>query len=102
MVLCVFVVQDGTAILEKFQSLETGPLANILVCGGEAGKVLEIRAIRRTGPENFVSVMRKTLGARYGQEPVAMAGVFVIVQGKAKIHVMVGDCGTIMSRKKGK
>ena len=59
------------------------------MCGGEPGKVLEIRAIRRTGPENFVSAMRKTLEVKYGQEPIAMAGVFVLVQGKAKIHVMV-------------
>ena len=52
-------------------------------------QVLEIEAKRRTGPENFVSSMRKTVAGRYGAEPVAMGGVFQIKAGHAKLHVMV-------------
>ena len=44
---------------------------------------------RRTGEENFVSCMRKALGAHYGDKPVALGGAFQIVAGKAKLHVMV-------------
>ena len=43
----------------------------------------------RTGEENFVSSMRKALEAHYGENPVALGGVFCLVTGKAKIHVMV-------------
>ncbi len=34
--------------------------------------------------------MRKALGGRYGDKPVALGGVFQIVRGKAKLHIMVG------------
>ena len=52
--------------------------------------MFEIRAKCRTGDENFVSCMRKSLNSCYGDKPVAMGGVFQIVKGKAKLHVMVG------------
>ena len=48
-----------------------------------------MKARCRTGPVNFVTVMRKGLAAHYGDKLVALAGVFLIGQGKAKIHVMV-------------
>lgn len=76
-------------MVERFPSLETGPLVNVLVCGGEQGRVLEVKAKCRTGPENFVTLMRKALGAKYGDQPVALGGVFLIAKGKAKLHVMV-------------
>lgn len=74
-----------------FNSLEAGPLVNILLCEGKPGKVIEVQAKRRTGPENFVTVMRKALGVHYGEKPVGLGGVFVIARGKAKIHVMVSS-----------
>ena len=64
-----------------------------MVCEGRLGKLLEVKARRRTGPVNFVTVMRKGLAAHYGDKPVALAGVFLIGQGKAKIHVMVSWVG---------
>ena len=54
--------------------------------------MLEIRAKCRTGPENFVTCMRKALGGHYGDKPVALGGAFQIVRGKAKLHVMVSNC----------
>ena len=44
----------------------------------------------RTGNENFVECMRKILAEKYGEQAVGMGGVFNIVKGTAKLHVMVG------------
>ena len=55
-------------------------------------QVFEIKAKGRTGEENFVTCMRKTLAGCYGDKPVGMGGVFVIIQGTAKLHVMVRSC----------
>ena len=85
-------MQDGSAIVEKFPYTETGPLANLLLCQGTPRlPVLEIKAKKRLGDENFVTCMRKTLGRHYGETPVGLGGVFVINKGKAKLHVMVSD-----------
>ena len=51
--------------------------------------MLEIRAKKRTGRDNFVSVMRKAVGEKYGEKPVGFGGVFLITAGKAKLHIMV-------------
>jgi hypothetical protein len=80
--------EDGSCILERYPSLEAGPLANVLISEGKPGRVLEIQARRRTGSDNFVSAMRKTVAGRYGAEPVGMGGVFQIKSGRAKLHVM--------------
>ena len=36
--------------------------------------------------------MRKAVAAKYGSQTVALAGVFLIEKGQAKIHVMVREC----------
>ena len=49
-----------------------------------------MRAKKRTGLDNFVSVMRKSVGERYGEQSVvACGGVFQITSGRAKLHIMV-------------
>ena len=86
--------------------MESGPLVNVLACEGKPGevryhvtnkyyyydflhsKVLEVKAKIRTGEENFITCMRKALAAKYGEKPVALGGVFNIVKGTAKLHVM--------------
>ena len=35
---CVINLQDNSIVLEKFDSVETGPLANVLACEGKPGK----------------------------------------------------------------
>ena len=50
-----------------------------------------MKAKSRTGEENFVTCMRKALAARYGTQPVSLGGVFNIVKGSAKLHVMVSS-----------
>ncbi len=39
-------MQDGSIILEKFGSVETGPLANVLACEGRPGKVWVMTGVR--------------------------------------------------------
>lgn len=80
--------KDGSPLLEKFDSVETGPLANVLACEGKPGKVFEIRAKCRTGPDNFVTCMRRTLAGYYDTRPVGMGGAFQMVTGKAYLHIM--------------
>ncbi|XP_064392081.1 ester hydrolase C11orf54 homolog [Halichondria panicea] len=80
--------KDGSIQQEKYDSVETGPLVNVLASEGKRGKVFEIKVKCRTGEENFVSCMRKALASCYGDKPVGMGGVFVISQGSAKLHVM--------------
>ena len=89
-------IKDGSAVIEKYNSTETGPLVNVMVCEGKPGLVLEVRAEIRTGNENFVSCMRKTLQKKYGERPVALGGVFLIEKGKAKLHVMVNNYFVLM------
>ena len=51
--------------------------------------MFEIKAKGRTGKENFVTCMRNLLAAKYGEQPVALGGVFNVVKGMVKLHVMV-------------
>ena len=52
-----------------------------------------MRAGGRTGEDNFVTCMRKALAKKYEDNPVGMGGVFQILSGKAKLHVMVRSPG---------
>ncbi|XP_028840088.1 ester hydrolase C11orf54 homolog [Denticeps clupeoides] len=83
---------DGTCLQEKYSSrfhdCDFGLLANLYACEGKPGKVLEVRASRRTGEDSLVSCMRKTMEAHYVDKSLALGGTFVIQKGKAKIHIM--------------
>ncbi|KTG42451.1 hypothetical protein cypCar_00024613 [Cyprinus carpio] len=83
---------DGKCLLEKysnrFHDCDVGLLANLYACEGKPGKVIEVRACRRTGEDSLVSCMRKTMEEHYGEKSVALGGTFVIQKGKAKIHIM--------------
>lgn len=48
-----------------------------------------MRAKKRKGSENYISCIRKTLAAHYGERPIGLGGVFVMENGKARLHVMV-------------
>ncbi|XP_070571698.1 ester hydrolase C11orf54 homolog [Ptychodera flava] len=85
---CKINPDDNSYILEKAKSKDFCLLANLYVSEGKPGKVIEVKASKRTGEENFVTCMRKTLKAKYGEKPVGFGGVFLIEKGKAKIHVM--------------
>ncbi|KAM5180180.1 ester hydrolase C11orf54 homolog isoform 1-T3 [Mantella aurantiaca] len=84
--------EDNSCLLEKYQDKhkdhDFGLLSNLYASEGKSGKVIEVNAKRRTGKENFVSCMRKSLKEHYGDKAVGMGGTFVIQEGKAKLHVM--------------
>ena len=53
-------------------------------------QVLEVKCQTRRSPDNFVSIMRHFLHKHYGKDKfIGLGGVFVIEEGKAKIHIMV-------------
>uniref|UniRef100_A0A0B7ARP3 DUF1907 domain-containing protein n=1 Tax=Arion vulgaris TaxID=1028688 RepID=A0A0B7ARP3_9EUPU len=78
----------GTFKLEEETSGEFSLMGNFLISEGKPGKVLEIKAKNRTGTENFVSSIHKTLTAHYGDKAVGVGGTFLFQTGKANIHVM--------------
>ncbi|XP_029468540.1 ester hydrolase C11orf54 homolog isoform X1 [Rhinatrema bivittatum] len=88
----------GGCVLEKYSDRYTdcdfGLLSNLYASRGEPGKVIQVSASRRTGKENFVSCMRKTLESHYGDKPVGMGGTFIIQEGKAKLHIMPPEFST--------
>ena len=56
---------------------------------GKAGKVLKVKAKKRTGAKNFISTMRLTLTDYFtADKTVALGGVFLLKEGKAREHVM--------------
>uniref|UniRef100_A0A8D0H8V1 Chromosome 11 open reading frame 54 n=1 Tax=Sphenodon punctatus TaxID=8508 RepID=A0A8D0H8V1_SPHPU len=84
--------EDGGCLLEKYRNKHTdcecGLLANLYASKGLPGKVIEVKANRRTGEHNFVTCIKKSIEKHYGDKPVGMGGTFVIQKGKAKIHIM--------------
>uniref|UniRef100_A0A2K5JP17 DUF1907 domain-containing protein n=1 Tax=Colobus angolensis palliatus TaxID=336983 RepID=A0A2K5JP17_COLAP len=86
---------DGECLLEKYSEkrhdFECALLANLFASEGQPGKVIEVKARRRTGPLNFVTCMRQTLEKHYGNKPVGMGGTFIIQKGKVKSHIMGFD-----------
>ncbi|KAL8591951.1 hypothetical protein ACOMHN_020429 [Nucella lapillus] len=81
--------KDGSCILDSLkETLNFNLMGNFLCCQGLPGKVLEIKASYRTGEDNFMSAVRKSLQTRYGDKPVGLGGVFLIESGKAKVHIM--------------
>ncbi|XP_054718191.1 ester hydrolase C11orf54-like [Uloborus diversus] len=75
-------------LIQLKDSSEFCLLGNLFISEGKPGKVIQVLAQKRKGPENFVSAMRKVLAKEYGVKPVGMGGVFVIKSGKAKLHIM--------------
>ena len=63
-------------------------LGNLFLSKGEKGQVLEIKAKKRIGEDNFVSCLRKSLAKEFPSESIGLGGVFCIKNGLAKIHVM--------------
>ncbi|KAF3823793.1 hypothetical protein GH733_007261 [Mirounga leonina] len=64
---------DGGCLLEKYSDKHhdfgCALLANLFASEGQPGKVIEVKAKRRTGKLNFVTCMRQTLEKHYGDKP---------------------------------
>ncbi|XP_029375721.1 ester hydrolase C11orf54 homolog [Echeneis naucrates] len=83
---------DGQCLQEKysdkFSGCHFGLLGNLYACEGKSGKVIEVRAKKRTGGHSLVTALRKTLEAQYPDKTLALGGTFIMQKGKAKIHIM--------------
>lgn len=87
---------SGNYKLEKLPQNETRTalLLNMFECEGKPGKVLHVKAKKRTADTNLVSCMRKALEEFYGDKSVGLGGTFRLVEGKAWCHVMPDFSGT--------
>merc|ERR1712168_1700356 len=63
-------------------------LGNLFLSEGKPGPVLKIVARKRTGDQNFVSCIRKSLESGFPGKSVGMGGVFTVRKGRVKAHVM--------------
>lgn len=81
---------DGSPIQEILPNTESrfALLANIFVSEGKSGKVIKVNAKKRTGSDDFIASIRKSIAAHFGDKLIGLGGVFVLRQGKAKQHVM--------------
>ena len=48
-----------------------------------------MKASARTGKDDFVSSLMKSLKSFYGEKVVALGGVFLVEKGSAHLHIMV-------------
>ncbi|KZM28831.1 uncharacterized protein EKO05_0008527 [Ascochyta rabiei] len=79
---------DGSAVCEKLSSHDCGLMANLFGSLGRPGPLLHITASSRTGPLNFTEAIRGALQDAFGTRTISLGGVFLISEGKAKLHVM--------------
>ena len=90
-----YAVDEGKSHTLKMLSAEETTMSlmgNFFASEGRPGKVLEIKCKKRTGKENFVTCMQKTLESHFDQEKsVALGGAFLVKEGSVKIHVMSND-----------
>uniref|UniRef100_A0A2M3Z121 DUF1907 domain-containing protein n=1 Tax=Anopheles braziliensis TaxID=58242 RepID=A0A2M3Z121_9DIPT len=89
--LAIVAPETGKVSVRKIPNTETrcALLANLLVSEGKPGPVLKVRCKRRTGKKDFIASIRTCLADRYGDDrTVGLGGVFLLVEGKAKQHVM--------------
>eukprot|EP00466_Bigelowiella_natans_P008797 jgi/Bigna1/89375/estExt_fgenesh1_pg.C_480064 len=101
------VLEDGSHTMEKYNSSEFGLLANLIACDGKQGNVVEVRAKKRIGKDNFVTCMRTGLAKglqaedeknekRFGTRQIGIGGVFKVKSGKVRGHVMPDFKPTVM------
>ncbi|XP_063229985.1 ester hydrolase C11orf54 homolog [Bacillus rossius redtenbacheri] len=81
---------DGSCVQEVLPDSETrcALLANLFCAQGTPGQVLQVICKKRTGADDFVSSIRKTLQSFYKDKAVGLGGTFLLKEGKAKQHVM--------------
>lgn len=72
-------------------------MANLYVCEGNPGKVIRVRAKKRTGELDFISCMQKALENHYKDKLVGLGGMFVMKNGKVKQHIMQDFSGTLLN-----
>ena len=79
---------DGSYTLKMATSTDFCILGNFYISKGQKGQVLEVKASKRTGPQNYPQCIREALAKHYGNKPVGLGGAFLVEQGKVRTHVM--------------
>ena len=86
----------GRCVVDGYRAGVFAGLANLFVCNGAPGPVLEVEAAHRIGPQGSLpQAMRAALAplAEGGMGPIALGGVFQVVSGQIRSHVMPDyDC----------
>ncbi len=80
--------ENGCCVLNDFKHKEFCLLGNFLACEGKTNRLLKISAANRSGKQNFVSCVREAINSKYNDKPIGLGGVFVIREGRARLHVM--------------
>lgn len=87
---------DDRCVVEGYGAGVFAGLGNLFVCDGAPGPVLEVEVAHRTGAEGSLpQAMRAALAplAGAGLGPIALGGVFQLVAGQIRSHVMPDyDC----------
>lgn len=63
-------------------------LANLMASQGLPGKVIKVYCKKRTGPDDFIASIRKSLQNHYKEKAVGLGGTFLLKEGTVKQHVM--------------
>ncbi|CAG9771103.1 unnamed protein product [Ceutorhynchus assimilis] len=82
---------DEQMIVQVLPNNETriSLLGNLFISEGKPGKVIKVQAKNRTGKKDFIETLRNSIEEKYGKNHlVGIGGTFLIVEGKAKQHVM--------------
>ncbi|XP_003702672.1 ester hydrolase C11orf54 homolog [Megachile rotundata] len=81
---------NGNCVLQTLPNEETrcALLANLFVSEGKPGKVLQVRAKKRTGNDDFIACMQKAIAQHYQNDLVGLGGTFLMKDGKIKQHIM--------------
>ena len=90
------VAPDGSCVVEPYRGALFAGLANLFISDGAPGPVLEIEVSHRTGAEGSLpQALRAALAplAAAGAGPTALGGVFQLLAGQIRCHVMPDyDC----------
>ena len=86
---------DRQCIVENYDSLDCGPIANLYVSEGKPGPILRIELQKRIGDQpSLTQVIRESLVSITGDDrQIGMGGAFKLLQGRVRSHVMPNyDC----------
>ena len=81
---------DNSYATEKIPAEETrnSLLGNLFISEGKTGQVLKIHCKKRKGTLNFTNCMKESLEKGFPGQFIGLGGVFHIVSGRAKVHIM--------------
>ena len=87
--------EDRQCIVESYESLICGPIANLFVSEGKPGEIIRIELRTRFGDQpSLTQAIRDSLASITGGDlHIGMGGVFKLLQGRVRSHVMPDyDC----------